>query len=382
MTLLLEHFILNIEYGCFHEKDDFCSQIKFLSMKMNKLFLCLFILLFFSCSEKKQKDDFIRTVKIVAPEIQSEKSTKFFSGVVKESKEIDLGFRTAGKIGRIMVKEGEFVNTGDVIATLEQNDYALAVEALQIQYNQLKDEVSRMKVLYDQKGISGNDYEKAVAGLKQLGIQLQSSKNNLEYTYLKSPIDGYIKDVKFEVAEMVNTGTPVFTIVENGKKRVEFDIPASLYVDMDSIDGISCVGNNGISSDIKIVSISPKADNNQMFKVQADIVLDSADAFIPGMNVNVAMNLLCRSDVNGWLLPFQSVFEDSGTSCVWKVTEGDIIHKSVVKILGLSEDGHYIVSGDFNSDDRIVAAGVNSLSDGDKVNVIGTVSETNVGGLL
>lgn len=382
MTLLLEHFILNIEYGCLFEKDDFCSQIKFLSMKMNKLFLCLFILLFFSCSEKKQKDDFIRTVKIVAPEIQSEKSTKFFSGVVKESKEIDLGFRTAGKIGRIMVKEGEFVNTGDVIATLEQNDYALAVEALQIQYNQLKDEVSRMKVLYDQKGISGNDYEKAVAGLKQLGIQLQSSKNNLEYTYLKSPIDGYIKDVKFEVAEMVNTGTPVFTIVENGKKRVEFDIPASLYVDMDSIDGISCVGNNGISSDIKIVSISPKADNNQMFKVQADIVLDSADAFIPGMNVNVAMNLLCRSDVNGWLLPFQSVFEDSGTSCVWKVTEGDIIHKSVVKILGLSEDGHYIVSGDFNSDDRIVAAGVNSLSDGDKVNVIGTVSETNVGGLL
>lgn len=65
-----------------------------------------------------------------------------------------------------------------MLAELDDEDYKLGVEALQIQYNQLKDEVARTRKLFEQKSVSANDYEKASAGLRQLGVQLQVNKTS------------------------------------------------------------------------------------------------------------------------------------------------------------------------------------------------------------
>lgn len=81
-------------------------------------------------------------------------------------------------------------------------------------------------------------------------------------------------------------------------------------------------------------------------------------------------------------MPIQTVFEDSGQNFVWTVNDNGIVNRKAVIVDGLSEGGLYIVHGSFRPDDRIVAAGVNSLADGESVNIIDSVSETNVGGLL
>ena len=128
-------------------------------------------------------------------------------GIVREAHTISLGFKTAGQIERICVKEGDYVRRGQLLAELDNADYRLGVEALQIQYDQLEDEVGRTKQLFDRKSISANDYEKAVAGLRQLGVQLQVNKNKLDYTKLYAPTDGYVQSVNFSPAEMVDAGS-------------------------------------------------------------------------------------------------------------------------------------------------------------------------------
>lgn len=352
-------------------------------MKVKLFFIMLFAVGIISCTGKKQNENYVRTVKVIAPELRSDKLKKEFSGVVKGAMDIDLGFSIAGKIKNISVKEGDYVRKGDVLARLESEDYALGVEALQIQYDQLSDEVERMKTLYDNKCMSGNDYEKAVAGLEQLGVQLQVNKKKLDYTILKSPVSGYIGTVNYNEAEMVNAGTPVFSIVADGLKRIDFDIPLNLYMKLDSIDNIFCTDNdsNGQISELKIVSVSPKADNNQMFKVTADIVSGPAKSLLPGMNVNVLIQVSCGSGVDGFILPIHTVFEDNGKSYVWTV-DNNIVNKKSVVIDGLSADGLYVVRGNLDLNDKIVAAGVNSLNEGDSVRIIGAVSKTNIGGLL
>ena len=136
------------------------------------------------------------------------------SGIVREAHTISLGFKTAGQIERIHVREGDYVRQGQLLAELDDADYRLGVEALQIQYDQLEDEVERTKRLFDQKSVSVNDYEKAVAGLRQLGVQLQVNKNKLDYTKLYAPIDGYVQSVNFSPAEMVDAGTALFTLLD------------------------------------------------------------------------------------------------------------------------------------------------------------------------
>lgn len=83
-----------------------------------------------------------------------------FSGVVQESHNIGLGFKTAGQIEKIYVKEGDYVKKGQLIAQLDHTDYQLGVQALEIQCKQLEDEVKRTEALYRSKSISINDYEK------------------------------------------------------------------------------------------------------------------------------------------------------------------------------------------------------------------------------
>ena len=166
---------------------------------------------FCACGRSSEEDPGIRSVVLTAPIVLESTYTINHPGIVREAHTINLGFKTAGQIERIHVREGDYVRQGELLAELDDTDYQLGVEALQIQYDQLKDEVKRMTQLFNQKSISANDYEKAVSGLKQLGVQLQVNKNKLDYTKLYAPTNGYVQSVNFSPAEMVNAGTALFT---------------------------------------------------------------------------------------------------------------------------------------------------------------------------
>ena len=145
-------------------------------------------------SEKKSDEAKVHSVMTVLPLNRQESAVKNFTGVVKENSTISLSFRTAGQIAKILVKEGSHVRSGQLVATLDTKDYQLAVDAAQSQYNQLKDEVERMRKLHEANSLAGNDFEKATSGLEQLGIKLQNAKNQLSYTQLRAPVDGTIQN--------------------------------------------------------------------------------------------------------------------------------------------------------------------------------------------
>ena len=138
-----------------------------------------------ACGGASHENSILRSVALTEPVLLENTHAINHSGIVREAHTISLGFKTAGQIERIHVREGDYVRQGQLLAELDDADYRLGVEALQIQYEQLKDEVERTKQLFDQKSVSANDYEKAAAGLKQLGVQLQVNKNKLDYTKLK-----------------------------------------------------------------------------------------------------------------------------------------------------------------------------------------------------
>lgn len=185
-----------------------------------------------------------------------------FPGVVKENDNISLGFKAAGEIKRVLVKEGDRVKAGQLLAELDAADYKLGVDALQIQYDQVSQEVERARRLFETKSMSKNDYDKAVAGLKQLGVQLQANKNKLSYTRLYAPVSGIVESVNYSRAEMVDAGTPVVQLMATGGMEVTCDIPVSAYDERDRFTGFYCrsayLGDNPVP--LRLVSLIPKAD--------------------------------------------------------------------------------------------------------------------------
>lgn len=99
------------------------------------------------CAGSPSNEPYVQRVSLTRPELLGGETIRTFSGVVRAAHEVNLGFKTAGQIARIHVEEGDYVRRGELLAELDDADYRLAVEALQIQYDQLKDEVERTKQL-------------------------------------------------------------------------------------------------------------------------------------------------------------------------------------------------------------------------------------------
>ena len=241
-----------------------------------------------------------------------------------------------------------------------------------------------MKLLYQHNSISGNDYDKATSGPAQVAVQLQSNRNKLDYTRLYAPASGYIQSVNFETAEMVDAGTPVFTLLDTRQMEVTVDIPASLHTQQNRINSITC--RSVLSPEKKmpmhLVSIAPKADGNQLYKMTLEFDKKPGQEITPGMNVEVELHLRHRTSSQAYTLPLHCIFNHEGQNCVWVINNDSTVSRHIVSLDGTDEEGRAIVVDGLSGDEQIVNAGVNVLRDNEKVRIIEPVSPTNVRGLL
>ena len=352
-------------------------------MKQFHLILPLAGLLLAGCATPPQ-EEVVHSVLLTRPVPASTQTAARFSGIVREASEISLGFKTPGQIKRIAVGEGDYVQPGQLIATLDDADYRLGVEALQVQYDQLRDEVARISQLYRGKSVSTNEYEKAQAGLKQLQVQLQVNQNKLAYTRLQAPVAGYVRSVNFEQAEMVDAGTPVVTLLDVNGMEVEVDVPSSIYERRNSLSRITCraLTASGESYPMKLLSLTPKADATQLYRMRLGFERQPGQALTAGLNMEAELLFTGGDSSRLFALPLRALFQAEGESYVWAVGPDSIIYKVGVQVEGgLDAEGRALVSG-LKGDEALVRAGVHALREGEKVRPIPEHTETNVGGLL
>ncbi len=353
-------------------------------MKTNVAIIVL-VFLFCSCIGVDQQTPPLRSVQLSRPVRSSEFTEKYFSGIIREAREINLGFKTPGQIERVHVNEGDYIRQGQLLAELDDVDYRLGVEALQIQYNQLNEEVARMEQLFKQNSLSANDFEKAVSGLQQLRIQLQAQKNKLNYTKLYAPVDGYVNRINFEKAEMVDAGTPLISLLDVSHLEVVVDIPSGYLIQRDRFSQFVC--RSGYLPDeeipLTLLSITPKADGNQLYSMR--LLFDGtkkAHHFTAGMNVEVGITMTDDIQNGTYVLPLRTVFKEGSNSYVWVLQSDSTVAKLKIELVGIDSKGNAIVSSGLDGSEEIVRAGVSALHENQKVRVVDSVDISNVGGLL
>ena len=332
-----------------------------------------------SCGSKTEEKaaETVHNVITVTPKNRQATMRKNFSGIVKEHATVSLGFRTPGQIERILVKEGDHVKSGQLLAILDAKDYQLQVDAAQTQYTQLKNEVERLRQLYEGNSLSGNDYEKATSGLEQLGIKLQNAKNQLSYTRLTAPVNGTIQKVNFEPAEMVSAGLPVFDIIDARSMEVQINVPAEIFALHDNFTRAYCI-HKGQQYELRQTGLLPKADSNQLFTLKFALQNGVLSA---GQSVDVIIEVSGDGRNDGLTIPPHAVFEDGGKSYVWVVGQDNVVKQRAITTGTVSTEGEIFVTSGLSEGERVVKAGVGMLHDGEKVKVV-VPQKTNIGDLL
>jgi len=350
----------------------------------NSTFFVFCLVVLAGCSNHREgQTEIVRKVKIESVRQADSLQLNSFPGIIREAAEVNLSFRVAGPIQKILVKEGDYVKAGQLVALMDRRDYEVQLQAAQAQYDQVKAEADRVIELHNRESVAGNDYDKAVSGLRMAEAQLKNAKDQLNDTKLTAPVPGYIQKINFLENELVDAGMPVASMIDVRHCQAEVEIPVSLYVNRDAIVSFSAV-QPAVSKEafpLQLLSYNKKAGSNQLYKVQLLINRTNPTELTAGMDVQI--NIVSKNSAGTLTcVPISALFNENGKTCVWVYQSDGKVKKRQVITGELTGDGRIRINSGLQVNEQVVVAGVNLLNENEKVEPLAPVSKTNVGGLL
>ncbi|HJT23308.1 MAG TPA: HlyD family secretion protein [bacterium] len=152
-----------------------------------------------------------------------------------EAHALMLAPRIGGTVTQVLVKENQAVTQGQVLAQLDDQDYATAKnqalgdqDSVVAQLDQAAKDLSRIKKLFEDQAVSKADYDAAVARYGNLSSRLKADQArvaqadlNLSYTKITAPTDGTIAKKSVEPGMVVPQGQALFGFVSSKERWVE-----------------------------------------------------------------------------------------------------------------------------------------------------------------
>lgn len=348
-------------------------------------FISLILLMQFGgCSPPEKQPDTVKLIKAVQVKSRSTSVAKQFPGKLKEAAKVNLAFRVSGPIDRFPVGEGQLVKKGQLIARIDPRDYKLQVAAAKAKYHQINAQTTRIEALYKRKRISGNDYDKAIAGREMAKANYEAAQNALKDTTISAPFDGYIQETFFRNHETVKAGLPVVSIIDAHYLEVETDIPASFFVKSDTFSSFSCQPQitPHQSLPLQLLQIRRKANMNQLYRMRLKLTLPQNSRLAAGMTVTVNVTY-SEEGAKTFDIPVQALFGQDGQSFVWVYhQQTSHVTKQKVQTHRIRTNGAVTVTAGLEENQWIAVAGVHTLRENQKVKLLQRDSKSNVGGLL
>jgi len=249
-------------------------------MRRHLFAVSLVLLTFAGCSSHKSSVVEPASVAIrvaQARQFESPAVVAVSGSVVSPENPSNVAFLVSGKVAFVGPREGDYVQRGQKLASVDPADYSFAADAasaqamaakavlakaeaparpevleqVRISYQRAEEEYRRMKQLYESKSLPPNDFEKfqaaynaakqqydqakaggqkedreqAKAVYEQAVAGEQVARKRLTDSTLYSPIDGYVASRSVEIGDMAAAGRPVFQLVKLNPVEISVGVP-------------------------------------------------------------------------------------------------------------------------------------------------------------
>lgn len=339
-----------------------------------------------ACSRKKNVDENVQYVKTAQATRMGDAAEMSYPGRTKAAEEVNVAFRVSGPIQRVLVKEGDYVKKGQLIAQMDPRDYQVQLQATQAEYEQVKAEAERVIAVYNEGSTTQAAYDRARFGLQQITQKLSNHRNQLADTRLTAPVSGYVQQKLHESGETVSAGMPIVRIMGGGELEIEVRVPASDYARREQFTSAWCSFEvlPGETFPLRIVSLSNDADVSQLYTLRLAIN-GSYDRtkITPGMSTMVYANYHVPNERNIVKVPSTAVLHTNEQTVVFVVNgQNSTVEQRAVELGDLDLEGNIQIVKGLKPGEKVVTAGVRFLTNGQKVKEIEPTSKANIGGLL
>jgi RND family efflux transporter MFP subunit len=150
-----------------------------------------------------------------------------FTGRLEPVESVDIRPRVSGYITEVHIEAGAIIKKGDLLYVIDPRPYqadfdraAAEFERMQAQLKLAQIELDRAKDLRAKNTISASEFDQKAAtyqGASAAAAAADAAKNsaalNLEFTQIKSPIDGRVSDARITVGNLVQPGPGVDSVL-------------------------------------------------------------------------------------------------------------------------------------------------------------------------
>ncbi|MCX5710483.1 MAG: efflux RND transporter periplasmic adaptor subunit [Candidatus Omnitrophica bacterium] len=268
----------------------------------------------------KHKPDSADILKEISPTLGSIQVTISTTGTVLPKNRLEIKPPVGGRIESIMVKEGDSVKDGQVLAWMSSTERAALLDAAQ---GQGEEQVKYWQTAY-----------KAIA--------------------LLAPIDGEVIVATTQPGQTVTTSDAVVVLSDHLIVRAQVDETdiGKIKLNQKAAITLDAYPNAKINAVVEHIYYESETVNNvTIYKV--DLICENAPEFFrSGMNATV--DFMIESRENVLLIPVEAVRKEKGSNYVFLKQEGSVNPAKRIIQLGITDDKDYEVLSGVTSGETVI----------------------------
>jgi len=281
----------------------------------------------------------------------------------------------SGLLTKLFVKEGQKVEKGQLLATIDDAGLSQQLAQIEVQLSLAKTTFDRQERLWEQKIGSEIEFLQAKAAYEGQQNAVNQMKSELEKTSVRAPFSGFIDDIITEQGTVVGAGaSKLLRIVNLNNMYIEVEVPEvylSSIVPGKKVEVYFPVLGQTLNTKVDQASnyINP---NNRTFKIT--IPIKNKEKLIkPNLTAKIKINdytneqaiLIPQSIISENSLGEQYIFIANNTN---KDNEA-IVKKMIVKT-GKNKEGFVEILQGLTSNDIVINEGARNVKDGQSVRIL------------
>jgi RND family efflux transporter MFP subunit len=314
----------------------------------------------------------------VVERLPAYEAQRLFAGRVVGSQRADIGFELAGKVAEVLVEDGQQVNAGDILARLdtrsldiERSELLAAKREVSARLEQLDKDVLRFRNLRESGYVSVGQLDEldsrrsaTEAQLSQVDARLKGVALRLQKSNLTAPFSGEVSTQNLEEGVLVSAGQPLMQLVVTGSTEAVFGLSDRLGRNLTYGQQLVISGDFG-QWPVSVVSVAQNLD----WRTQTRAVRVQLPPETSAVDGNTTyLHFPEKRQIEGFWLPLSALLQDvRGTWAVYFLAPADdglyqLRKRSVQPVY--QYEGLVYVDGELQTGDRVVSAGLHTLSPG------------------
>jgi RND family efflux transporter MFP subunit len=347
-------------------------------MNLIKHLFSSFVLIFLlsACAKKKVEertnDSEIIPVKIIPINQEAVGQSIHASGIFTTEDETYLGFKIGGIIQNILVKEGDAIKAGQLLATLNLTEIKSQVQQAQIGVEKAERDFKRAGNLYKDSVATLEQFQNSKTALDVAKQQISVLKFNQNYAEIRALKSGYVLKKLANDGQVVGPGTPILMVngaTNNWVLKVGLSDQdwASVSIGDQATVTIDTEKDQNFSATIR-------AKSEGVDPITGTLWVTLKTNGIPAKKIALGIfgkaNIQPKKKTNAWVIPFDAVVEgNENEGFIFTTKDEKTAEKIRVKISGMAHGKVYVTQG-LEGVKGIITSGNAYLNDGSAIKII------------